>query len=85
MLSCPGRAHSLVLGVYDEVQHNQRAQLRSVTRYDYRDVQICANVEREQISRFASLLDWVRENMNDGDQKTLSYGNENNQRGFRLV
>lgn len=84
MFSYPGRAHSLVLGVYNEVQYNQLAQLISVTRYDYGDVETRSAVDNEQISRFVSLLDWIRENINHGEKKTLSYGNENGQQGFRL-
>lgn len=84
MFSYPGRAHSLVLGVYNEVQYNHLAQLISVTRYDYGDVETRSAVDNEQICRFVSLLDWIRENINNGEKKTLSYGNENDQQGFRL-
>ena len=86
MFSCPGRAHSLVLGVYNEVHPSAKAQLISVTCYNYGDVETRAAVDNEQICSFISLLDWIRDNMNDRDKKTLSYrnGNENDQCGFTL-
>lgn len=77
MFSCTGRARTLILGVINEIPTKSEAKLRSVTRYDYASVKYLAAVDEKQISSFASLLKWIRDNMIDGDKKTLSFGNGN--------
>lgn len=68
-----GLAHSLVLGLYLEVDDKKCAELVEVDLIPTNIVQQQAFVDPTSLQRFATLLRWVQEHIADGEKKLMSY------------
>ena len=68
-----GLAHSLILGQYSEIKDGETAEVLSVEVIPAAHVQQLAQVHGISLQRFATLLEWIKANMQDGDKKVFSY------------
>lgn len=68
-----GLAHSLVLGLYFELAEEEEAELLGVQVLPAEEVQQLAEVPGLSMERFASLLRWVQDCMQEGDAKWMAY------------
>lgn len=73
-----GRGQTLYFGAYKNTGHKSDAVFDDISKFDFADVALLANMNTgakflPPLTKLAALLQWIRDNIADGQSKTFAY------------